>query len=106
MKSAWRQIFKNTAAQAARTCGVEFGVFLRDWGLQDFLLDAFDRGDSPQEIGARALSQLCVKGDPSRDMPVCLTVVEFLNETVGLPTSTASLWYCRFSGFEAYRRDG
>jgi hypothetical protein len=86
MKSAWRQIFKNTAAQAARTCGVEFAVFRRDWGLQDFLLEAFDRDDSPQEIAARALDQLCVKEDPSRDMAVCLTVAEFLNETVGLPT--------------------
>jgi hypothetical protein len=85
MTSDWRRTFKDVAAQAARTCGVEFGVFLRDWGLQDFLLEAFDRGDSPQEIAARALDQLCVKEDRSRDMPVCLTVAEFLNETVGDP---------------------
>ena len=85
MKSNWRQIFKNIASQAVRKCGVEFGVFLRDWGLRDFLIEAFDRGDSPQEIGARALDQLCVKEDPSRNMPVCLAVAEFLNETVGDP---------------------
>ena len=84
MESRWRRVFKDTAAQAARTCGVEFGVFLREWGLLDFLLEAFDRGETPQEIAARALDQLCVKEDPSRDMPVCLTVAEFLNETVGL----------------------
>ena len=65
-------------------CGVEFGVFLREWGLQDFLLEAFDQGESPQEIAARALDQLCVKEDHLRDMPVCLMVAEFLNETVGL----------------------
>ena len=31
---------------------------MREWGLQDFLIEAFDQADSPQEIAARALDQL------------------------------------------------
>ena len=82
MQSAWRQVFKNTAAEAAQPY-VPFRVFLRDWGLADFLIEGFDATDSPLEIAAHALEYLCEKGDLERNMVVCTTVLRFLERLIG-----------------------
>ena len=79
MKSAWRRVFKNTAAEAAQPY-VPFRVFLWDWGLADFLIEGFVETDSPLEIAAHALEYLCEKGDLERNMVVCATVVRFLEK--------------------------
>lgn len=77
--------FKRIAAQTASSLGVGFGTFLREWGLRDFLIDEDERSDVPQEIAARALSALCTGDLGTRDRLVFLTVVEFLDETIGAP---------------------
>jgi hypothetical protein len=79
VKSDWRHVFQNTAADAAQPY-VPFRVFLWDWGLADFLIEDFGETDSPQEIAARALEYLCEKGDVERNMVVCTTVVRFLEK--------------------------
>jgi hypothetical protein len=77
--------FKRVAAQTASNLRVNFGTFLRQWGLKDFLIDEEERSDVPQEIAARALSGLCTGDLLTRDRLVFLTVVEFLDETIGAP---------------------
>ena len=82
----FHRVFKRVAAQAASECRVNFGTFLRQWGLEDFLVDQVDKSDLPQEIAARALADLCTGDLGTRDQVVCLTVTEFLDETVGRPS--------------------
>lgn len=77
--------FKRIAAQTASSMRVRFGTFLREWGLKDFLIDEEERSGVPQEIAARALSALCTGDLDTRDQLVFLTVVEFLDETIGAP---------------------
>jgi hypothetical protein len=79
------QVFKRVAAQAASALDVNFGTFLRDWGLGDFLIDEEPQSDVPEEIAARALSRLCSGRIDSRDQLVFLTVIQFLDETLGSP---------------------
>ena len=61
-----------------------------EWGLEDFLTEAFDQAESPQEVAARALERLCATGG-RREKVVCLTVAQFLNETVGPPPTDRQL---------------
>jgi hypothetical protein len=77
--------FKRVAAQTASSLRISFGTFRREWGLRDFLIDEEERSDVPQEIAARALSALCTGDLGTRDRLVFLTVVEFLDETIGAP---------------------
>jgi hypothetical protein len=48
--------FKASAAQVAHRHGFAFGVFLREHGLQDFLLDEVSPSDGPAEIAAKGLT--------------------------------------------------
>lgn len=79
------RLFKHVAAQAASNLHVNFGTFMREWGLEDFLIDDEGKSDVPQEIAARALSYLCSGAIDTRDQLVFFTVIPFLDETVGRP---------------------
>jgi len=83
------EALKRIAAQAASQCRVSFTQFRRDWGLEDFFIDHFDEDRSPHETAAQALLELTQGDLLKRDQIVCLTVVEFLEETAGAIDETA-----------------
>jgi hypothetical protein len=82
--------FKAIAAQIAHRHGFAFGVFLRDHGLQDFLVDEVTPSDGVAEIAAKALHYFCVEEDRFNGFFIGVeTAVQFLNEHLGRPATEA-----------------
>ncbi len=80
---------KTAIERSADDLRIDYGPFCRRCGVNDFLIDAKERGwGEPFELAARSIDVLCEDDIPLYHRLVCLAVVDFLNEACGEPNDS------------------